>query len=110
MQTALWPRRIRRAARSQRGEVGWGGPGGARLMHTAFNIVGRVVSTLLGLILVLGGLVWVLQSFNLAFNGPLGAGGERSFMVDDRQWAAYGVIAIAIGVLQIAWSNTRKPR
>jgi hypothetical protein len=77
-------------------------------MRAAFNIIGRIVSTLLGLLLVFGGVVWILQSFNIAFNGPMGASGERSFMVDDRQWAVWGVIAIAIGLVQVAWSNTRK--
>ncbi|HPI50112.1 MAG TPA: hypothetical protein PLH23_17705 [Hyphomonadaceae bacterium] len=78
-------------------------------MGALFNIVGRIISTLLGLLLVLGGTVWILQSFNIAFNQPMDAlGGERSFMVDDRQWAVYGFIAIAVGLIQIAWSNTRK--
>ena len=78
-------------------------------MGALFNIVGRIISTLLGLLLVLGGTVWILQSFNIAFNEPIDAwGGQRSFMVDDRQWAVYGVIAIAIGIIQIAWTNTRK--
>ncbi|MBK8839185.1 MAG: hypothetical protein IPO30_10930 [Hyphomonadaceae bacterium] len=79
-------------------------------MIPAFNIIGRIISTLLGLLVVFGGVVWILQSFNIAFNGPMGAGGERSFMVDDRQWAVWGVIAIAIGLVQVAWSNTRKRR
>jgi hypothetical protein len=49
-----------------------------------------------------------LQAYNIAFNGPMGAGGERSFMVEDRSWAIYGVIAIVVGVVQVVWSNTRK--
>lgn len=76
-------------------------------MGAAFNIVGRIVSTLLGLLLIFGGVVWILQAFNIAFNGPIG-GGERSFMVDDRQWAGYGAIAIMIGLIQVAWTNLRK--
>ena len=67
-------------------------------MGALFNIVGRIISTLLGLVLVLGGTVWILQSFNIAFNQPMDAlGGERSFMVDDKQWAVYGFIAVAVG-------------
>jgi hypothetical protein len=77
-------------------------------MGAAFNIVGRIISTLLGLILVLMGGVWILQAYNIAFNGPMGPGGARSFMVEDRQWAIYGVIAVVVGVVQVIWSNTRK--
>lgn len=78
-------------------------------MGAAFNIVGRIISTLLGLLLGLMGGVWILQSYNIAFNGPIGPGGERSFMVEDRSWAIYGAIAIVVGLVQIIWSNTRKP-
>ena len=42
-------------------------------MGALFNIVGRIISTLLGLVLVLGGTVWILQSFNIAFNQPMDA-------------------------------------
>ena len=44
-------------------------------MIPSFNIIGRIISTLLGLLVVFGGVVWILQSFNIAFNGPMGAGG-----------------------------------
>lgn len=77
-------------------------------MRTAFNIVGRIISTLLGLLLCLMGGVWILQAYNIAFNGPMGPGGARSFMVEDRSWAIYGAIAVVVGVVQIIWSNTRK--
>ena len=77
-------------------------------MGAAFNILGRIISTLLGLLLVLMGGVWILQAFNIAFNGPMGPGGARSFMVENHQWAVYGAIAVVVGLVQIAWSNTRK--
>ncbi len=77
-------------------------------MGAAFNILGRVISTLLGAMLCFGGGVWILQAFNIAFNGPMGATGERSFMVNNYQWAVYGGIAVAIGLIQIVWSNTRR--
>jgi hypothetical protein len=79
-------------------------------MGAAFNIVGRIISTLLGLLLVLMGGVWILQAYNVAFNGPMGPGGERSFMVENHEWAINGVIAIMVGLLQIVWTNTRKKR
>jgi hypothetical protein len=77
-------------------------------MGAAFNIVGRIISTLLGVLLIAGGTIWILQAFDIAFNGPMGASGQQSFMVNDKQWAGYGAIAIAIGVLQVAWTNMRK--
>lgn len=77
-------------------------------MGALFNLVGRVISTLLGALLCLGGVVWILQAFNIAFNGPLGPGGQQSFMVNNHQWAVYGAIAVALGVVQVAWSNLRK--
>ena len=77
-------------------------------MGMAFNILGRIISTLLGVLLVLMGGVWILQAYNIAFNGPMGPGGARSFMVEDHSWAVYGTIAVVIGLIQIVWSNTRK--
>lgn len=77
-------------------------------MGAAFNILGRVVSTLLGLLLIAGGSIWILQAFDIAFNGPMGPGGQQSFMVNDKQWAGWGVLAIAVGLLQVGWTNTRK--
>ena len=47
-------------------------------MRMIFNIVGRIISSLLGLLLVLMGGVWILQAYNIAFNGPMGAGGQRT--------------------------------
>ena len=76
-------------------------------MGGLFNILGRVISTLLGLLIGFGGVVWILQAFNIAFNGPMGPGGRQSFMVNNHQWAVYGAIALAIGLIQIVWSNTR---
>lgn len=65
----------------------------------------RIVSTLLGLLLVLMGGVWILQGLGLA-RGAL----ARSFMQGDQHWALYGAILFMIGVCQIVWSNTRQRR
>ena len=73
----------------------------------AFNVFGRIVSTLLGVAVVAMGIVWILQAFDLAFNTPLVPGGPVSFMVNNRQWAVYGAIAVLVGLGQIVWSNTR---
>ncbi len=66
----------------------------------AFNGVMRVVSSLLGVLLVVMGGIWVLQGLNIAF--------LNSFMADQKQWALYGLILAAVGVCQVIWSNTRQ--
>ena len=71
-------------------------------MRRAFNVTMRVVSSLIGLLLVLMGSIWILQGLNLAW-GSL----ARSFMQGDQHWALYGTIVVVIGVCQIVWSNTR---
>lgn len=72
-------------------------------MRRAFNVIMRVVSTLIGLLLVLMGGIWTLQGLNLAW-GVL----ARSFMQGDQHWAVYGAILMIIGICQIIWSNTRQ--
>jgi hypothetical protein len=72
-------------------------------MRRAFNVTMRIVSSLIGLLLVLMGGIWVLQGLNLAW-GAL----SRSFMQGDQHWALYGAIVVIIGVCQIIWSNTRQ--
>jgi hypothetical protein len=71
-------------------------------MRNAFNIVMRVVSTLLGVLMVCMGGIWMLQGLNLAF--------KVGFMVGDPHWTLYGAILAVFGVGQIVWSNTRQVR
>jgi hypothetical protein len=78
-------------------------------MWSTFNVVGRIVSTLFGIVSIALGIVWILQAFDVAFNTPMVPGGPVSFMVNNHQWAAYGAIAVLIGVGQVVWSNTRRP-
>lgn len=68
-------------------------------MKSAFNIVMRVVSSLLGLLLVAMGGIWMLQGLGIAF--------QVGFMAGDPQWTVYGAILAAVGVAQVVWSNTR---
>jgi hypothetical protein len=70
-------------------------------MRGVFNILGRALSTLIGLLLLFMGSVWILQGLDIAFQGD-------SFMAGDPQWAVYGAIAVLLGILQVAWSNTRQ--
>jgi hypothetical protein len=76
-------------------------------MWKGFDVVFRIFSSLLGLVLICLGGVWILQGLNLAFNGPM-VGGQRSFMVGDPHWIAYGVIAVLLGLGQVVWSNRRQ--
>jgi len=69
-------------------------------MRAAFNIVMRIVSTLLGVVMTAMGTVWVLQGLNLAF--------RVGFMVGDKHWVVYGAILALFGIAQVIWSNTRQ--
>jgi hypothetical protein len=66
----------------------------------AFNAVMRVVSSLIGLVMVLMGAVWILQGLNLAF--------RVGFMVGQRRWVLFGAILALVGLAQIVWSNIRQ--
>ena len=72
-------------------------------MRLVFNAVMRVISSLIGVLIVLMGGIWILQGLNLAW-GSL----SRSFMQGDQHWAFYGAIMLIVGVCQIVWSNTRQ--
>jgi MFS superfamily sulfate permease-like transporter len=72
-------------------------------MRTAFNIVMRIFSTLLGLFVILMGLVWLGQGLHV---GPPAI--MHGFMVSDWHWALYGAILAALGVGQVVWTNMRK--
>ena len=69
-------------------------------MGKALSLVMQIVSTLLGLLMVCLGGVWVLQGLNIAF--------LDSFMAGDPQWALWGAILALFGVGQTIWSVTRK--
>jgi hypothetical protein len=69
-------------------------------MRNIFNLVMRIVSSLLGVLVACMGGVWMLQGLNIAF--------KVGFMVGDPHWVAYGAIAVVIGVSQIVWSNSRR--
>jgi drug/metabolite transporter superfamily protein YnfA len=69
-------------------------------MWPTFNIIMRVVSSLIGVVMILMGGVWILQGLNLAF--------RVGFMVGNYHWTIYGTILALVGVAQIVWSNTRQ--
>jgi hypothetical protein len=72
-------------------------------VRTAFDIVMRIVSSLLGVLMFLMGAIWMMQGLNVGPSAIL-----RGFMVSDLHWTFYGLILAAFGVAQVVWSNTRK--
>jgi hypothetical protein len=76
---------------------------GRCILLRVFNRIMRIISSLIGVLMVLMGGVWFLQGIDLAW-GAL----RRSFMEGNRQWAFYGGIVVAIGVCQVIWSNIRQ--
>ena len=69
-------------------------------MRSLFNIVFRIVSSLLGLLCIAMGGIWILQGMNIAF--------KVGFMVGDPKWTLFGAILALVGVGQVIWSNTRQ--
>ena len=71
-------------------------------MSRTFNAIMRVVSSLIGIAMVMMGIVWILQGLNLAF--------RVGFMVGQPKWTAYGALLAIVGVAQVIWSNTRQTK
>jgi hypothetical protein len=71
-------------------------------MRKAFNLVMRIVSSIVGLAMIAMGTIWILQGLNLAF--------RRGFMVGDYHWTIYGAILAVLGIAQVIWSNVRQMR
>lgn len=69
-------------------------------MAPIFNVVMRIVSSLVGVLMILMGGVWMLQGLNLAF--------RVGFMVGNYHWTIYGAILALVGIAQVIWSNTRQ--
>jgi hypothetical protein len=69
-------------------------------MSSLFNGVMKVVSTLIGVLMVCMGGVWFLQGTGVAF--------QVGFMAGDPHWAIYGAILALVGVCQAVWSITRR--
>lgn len=68
-------------------------------MRRTFNGVMRVISTLLGLLLIAMGTVWILQGLGIAF--------LDSFMANQIQWTFWGLLLALVGAAQVVWSNSR---
>jgi ABC-type lipoprotein release transport system permease subunit len=72
-------------------------------MRTAFDVGMRIVVTLLGLLMVFMGAIWMMQGLGV---GP--AAIMQGFMVNDLSWTFYGAILALLGVGVIVWSNMRR--
>lgn len=71
-------------------------------MWRTFNIVMRILSTLIGVAMILMGGVWMLQGLNLAF--------RVGRMVGDYHWTIYGALLALVGIGEVIWSNARQTR
>jgi hypothetical protein len=72
-------------------------------MRQAFNVIMRIVSSLLGLFMILLGCVWMMQGLRI---GPSAI--MQGFMVGDTRWTIYGAILALVGIGQLVWSNSRQ--
>jgi len=59
----------------------------------------KVILTIIGVILILSGGVWILQGINVL---------PGSFMTGQIRWAIYGGIAVLVGIILIVLVNRRK--
>lgn len=60
----------------------------------------KTVLIVLGILLILGGSVWILQGVNIL---------PGSFMTGQIRWAVYGSIAAVVGIGLIVLAKWRKP-
>jgi hypothetical protein len=58
----------------------------------------RTGRAVLGVLLILGGLVWIAQGLDLPF-------APTSFMTADRLWVLIGVAAAVAGAVMIGWAR-----
>ena len=68
-----------------------------------FDVLMKIVTTLVGLLMISMGAVWVMQGLGV---GP--AAIMQGFMVNNIQWAVYGVILAIVGIAQIVWAWSRR--
>ncbi|MCP9223307.1 hypothetical protein MKP08_11150 [Erythrobacter sp. LQ02-29] len=60
----------------------------------------KLLGTLVGLLMMAMGTVWILQGQGIAFLG--------SFMAYDRQWTMWGAVLLLAGLAIAIWSNRRR--
>jgi hypothetical protein len=72
-------------------------------MRQTFFLVMRVFSSLVGLVLIAMGAVWMMQGLGV---GPSAI--MQGFMVGDIHWTVYGAVLALFGLGQVIWSNMRR--
>jgi hypothetical protein len=72
-------------------------------MSRGFDVVMRIVSSLVGLLMIAMGSIWAMQGLNVGPDAIL-----QGFMVGNVQWTIYGVILALFGIAQVYWTNTRR--
>ncbi len=60
----------------------------------------KIILNILGILLILGGGVWILQGINVL---------PGSFMTGQIRWAVYGGISAAVGIALLVLANRNKP-
>jgi hypothetical protein len=68
----------------------------------AFDVVMRVITSLVGLLMIGMGCVWALQGLGV---GP--AAILQGPMVNDIRWTYAGAVLAVVGVAEIVWSLSR---
>jgi hypothetical protein len=63
------------------------------------RIIMRIFWSLVGVVLIFAGVVWILQGINIL---------PGSFMTGQTQWAVYGGIAFVVGLGLMVVANYRK--
>ena len=58
----------------------------------------KTILTVIGVLLILGGGVWVLQGVNIL---------PGSYMTGDPQWAINGAVTIVVGIGLILWARRK---
>ena len=71
-------------------------------MRGAFDIVMRIVTSLIGLLMICSGSVWAMQGLGV---GP--AAIMQGPMVNDIRWTYAGAILAIVGIAEIVWSWMR---
>ncbi|PKN99127.1 MAG: hypothetical protein CVU42_09700 [Chloroflexi bacterium HGW-Chloroflexi-4] len=60
----------------------------------------KIILNILGVLLILGGGVWILQGINIL---------PGSFMTGQIRWAYYGSVAALVGIVLLVLANRKKP-
>jgi hypothetical protein len=71
-------------------------------MRRGFAIVMRIVTSLIGLLLILMGSVWMMQGLGVGPDAIM-----QGFMVNNIQWTFYGAVLAVVGVAEIVWAVMR---